>query len=244
MISNNSSLEKLLKFHSGEFHPVVNFNMAKDILMPLDFTENNNELPDINPNDIEQFSKYIVDKLQKHKAKFGFGGYDELRTLYNRSELFNKDLYAKKDSIETEEPRRLHLGIDIWGDAGTEVYAPVEGLVHSFAYNNPVGDYGATIILKHQIEYLRFYTLYGHLALRDIEHLKEEKLIKKGEIFAHLGNALENGHWPPHLHFQLIEDISTYKGDYPGVCKLSEREQYLRNSPDPDLILNMRKCIT
>jgi len=29
------------------------------------------------------------------------------------------------------------------------------------------------------------------------------------------------------------------KGDYPGVCKFSEKEQYLRNCPNPDLILQM-----
>jgi hypothetical protein len=29
------------------------------------------------------------------------------------------------------------------------------------------------------------------------------------------------------------------EGDYPGVCKFSERGKYLLNSPDPDLILQM-----
>jgi hypothetical protein len=29
------------------------------------------------------------------------------------------------------------------------------------------------------------------------------------------------------------------EGDYPGVCKYSEREQYLANSPDADIILQM-----
>jgi hypothetical protein len=29
------------------------------------------------------------------------------------------------------------------------------------------------------------------------------------------------------------------KGDYPGVCKYSERKKYLANCPDPDLILGM-----
>jgi hypothetical protein len=29
------------------------------------------------------------------------------------------------------------------------------------------------------------------------------------------------------------------KGDYPGVCALSEKEAYLTNCPDADFILNM-----
>ncbi len=202
----------------------------------------NTELKTINLDDIEEFSNYIFDKLQKQSAKFGFDGYDEL-TLYNQSELFNKNLLPNENSLENEEPRRLHIGIDIWGDEGTDIYAPMESIVHSFAYNNQMGDYGATIILMHQIENFNFYTLYGHLSLRDIENLEEGQIINHGQIFAHFGGFSENGHWPPHLHFQVIENISSYKGDYPGVCKLSERDPYLRNCPDPDLILNMGKYI-
>jgi hypothetical protein len=33
------------------------------------------------------------------------------------------------------------------------------------------------------------------------------------------------------------------EGDYPGVCKYSEREKYLENCPDPDLILQMNRYI-
>ncbi len=76
---------------------------------------------------------------------------------------------------EVTEPRRLHLGLDIWGKAGTEIYAPMAGTVHSFAFNNNFGDYGATIILKHELEDFSFYTLYGHLSLADLNTLKEDK---------------------------------------------------------------------
>ncbi|MEP6913389.1 MAG: response regulator, partial [bacterium] len=46
-----------------------------------------------------------------------------------------------------------------------------------------------------------------------------------------------NGDWPPHLHFQIIEDMRVHEGDYPGVCSISERAKYLNNCPNPDLIL-------
>jgi murein DD-endopeptidase MepM/ murein hydrolase activator NlpD len=88
-----------------------------------------------------------------------------------------------------------------------------------------------------------FYTLYGHLSLNDIKNLQEGQRIEKGEVFAEFGLPMENGHWPPHLHFQIIIDLENYKGDYPGVCKYSEREKYLANCPDPDLILQMMKNI-
>ena len=70
------------------------------------------------------------------------------------------------------------------------------------------------------------------------------KRIEKGEIIGEFGTPLENGQWPPHLHFQLIEDLQGWTGDYPGVCKYSEKELYLENCPDPDLVLQLNQYIT
>nr|MBA2330116.1 peptidoglycan DD-metalloendopeptidase family protein [Flavisolibacter sp.] len=165
-------------------------------------------------------------------ARYAIGGYDEHRSLYKRSSVFTTD---------DDEDRRLHLGIDIWGKPHTAVMAPLDGIVHSFAFNNAFGDYGATIILTHQLGGQTFYTLYGHLSLNSLKNLMEGERIEKGDKFADFGIPMENGHWPPHLHFQVIADLQGYKGDFPGVCKYSEREKYLANSPDPDLILQMSK---
>jgi peptidoglycan LD-endopeptidase LytH len=112
--------------------------------------------------------------------------------------------------------------------------------VHSFAFNDHFGDYGATIILSHSLDGVAFYTLYGHLALADLEHLREGAYIVGGTTLGHFGEPHENGHWPPHLHFQVVEHIGLYRGDYPGVCRYSEKDQYLANCPDPDLLLGMR----
>lgn len=141
------------------------------------------------------------------------------------------------------EPRRLHLGIDIWGKPYTKVMAPLDGIVHSFAFNNAFGDYGATIVLTHNLEGQTFHTLYGHLSLNSIKNIHGGDRIKKGDVFAEFGIPFENGQWPPHLHFQLIIDMQGMKGDYTGVCKISERETYLANCPDPDLILQMMKYV-
>jgi murein DD-endopeptidase MepM/ murein hydrolase activator NlpD len=144
---------------------------------------------------------------------------------------------------EGEEPRRLHLGIDIWGKPYTAVMSPLNGIVHSFAFNNHFGDYGATIIFSHALNEIHFYTLYGHLSLSSIKNIQEGDRISKGDVFAEFGIPSENGQWPPHLHFQVIADLQGWKGDYPGVCKYSERDQYLNNCPDPDLILQLNKYL-
>ena len=137
--------------------------------------------------------------------------------------------------------RRLHLGVDIWGPAHVPVYAPLQATVHSFAFNSAFGDYGATLILQHEIEGSIFHTLYGHLSLKSIEDKRAGQTIEKGGWIATFGEPAENGHWPPHLHFQIINDLQGGIGDYPGVCVYAEREKYLDNCPDGDLMLGMMK---
>jgi murein DD-endopeptidase MepM/ murein hydrolase activator NlpD len=225
---------------AADFHTVVPFSAEKDKLLLLDFTENNTRLTDDILLDTTKFSHYIQDELANANAKYGIGGYAEHRTNYKRSELFSETKRTGIKNME-EEPRRFHLGIDIWGKVFTPVMAPLEGKVHSFAFNNRFGDYGATIILSHRLANNNFYTLYGHLSLASIKNLNDGDTIKKGDVFAEFGIAQENGNWPPHLHFQIIKDLQGMKGDYPGVCKYSERKMYMNNCPDADLILGMIK---
>lgn len=229
-------LHERLKAHSHSFHKVVDFNHSREKLLHLDFTTNNKELSEMDLADTNSFTKYVQQKLKKAKAKYGIGGYNELRGLYERSKVF--------DPLSGEEPRRLHLGVDIWGEEGTKVYAPLGGMVHSYGFNKSFGDYGATIILLHQLDTVAFYTLYGHLSLDDIARVTESQYVTRGHVIGHFGKPEENGNWPPHLHFQVINDIELKEGDYPGVCKFSERQKYLDNCPDPDLILNMMQYVS
>jgi murein DD-endopeptidase MepM/ murein hydrolase activator NlpD len=224
-------LSTVLNRHTAGFHSVVPFRAGRDILHPFDFTENNTELQPEEIADTERLANYINRKLKAQQARYGIGGYGEHRTLYARSRHFDG----------AEEPRRLHLGIDIWGPAGTPVMSPLDGIVHSYAFNNKDGDYGATLILTHQLDGIGFHTLYGHLSLNSLKNLEEGRRVRQGEVMAEFGMRFENGNWPPHLHFQLIADMQGWKGDYPGVCRYSERQQWLDNCPDPDLILNMQQ---
>ncbi|MCZ4243518.1 peptidoglycan DD-metalloendopeptidase family protein [Pedobacter punctiformis] len=213
--------------HSASIAKVVDFDVWKDQLLSLDFTASNTELTDEILDDTDLFSDWVNQKLISNGAKYGIGGYGEHRTIYSRSKHFNT----------AEEPRRLHLGVDIWAPAGTAVYNFYDAKVQSFANNNNFGDYGATIILEYNIDGFQFYALYGHLSLASLNGLEEGKYIPAGQKIAELGVKEENGYWPPHLHFQLIKNMEGLKGDYPGVCKFSERDQYLANCPDPNLIL-------
>ncbi len=168
------------------FHPVVPYDHLREKVANLDLSKNNVKFTSSIFNNMQLFEAFINEQRRSANAKYLVGGYKELREMYRRSTLFD----AK------EEPRSLHIGIDVWGIAGTKIFAPLDGIVHSFKNNNNYGDYGATIILQHKLASLHFYVLYGHLALKDIENLRVGQPIKKGEQFAHFGEPAENGHWP------------------------------------------------
>ncbi|MGC4101557.1 peptidoglycan DD-metalloendopeptidase family protein [Ferruginibacter sp.] len=235
-------LEKLLLKDQAGFRCVVDLDPTREKIAAIDLSKNNTALTEEIYSDTERFSIYIDHERAAQRAKFLIGGYGELREMYKRSFLFNEE---KKYDIEkpAEQPRRLHIGTDIWGAAGTPVYVPLGGTVHSFAFNNNFGDYGATIILQHQLDTVVFHTLYGHLSLADIDHLKEGSFLSRGQLLAHFGRPSENGNWPPHLHFQVISDMRLYRGDYPGVCAEKDRDYYLANCPDPDLLLHLDRYL-
>ncbi|RZM12651.1 MAG: peptidase M23, partial [Pedobacter sp.] len=130
---------------------VVDFDPTTDRLHPFDFTAANLELTDDILSNTDRFTEWVGQTLDKFQCKYGIGGYNEHRTIYARSAHFDI----------AEEPRRLHLGVDIWGPAGTPVYNFYDAEVHSFQFNDHYGDYGATIILKYRIGGLTFHALYG-----------------------------------------------------------------------------------
>lgn len=160
----------------------------------------------------------------------GGGGYLEDRAIYD-SPVFA----GTRDA----EPRTLHLGIDIFAPEGTEVFAPLAGRVHSFADNNRSLDYGPTIILEHDAGALVFYTLYGHLARESLNGVHDGRAFAAGERLGWLGGESVNGGWRPHLHVQVMLDMLGQRGDFPGVCRRSERDHWKSICPDPGPLLGI-----
>ncbi len=158
------------------------------------------------------------------------GGYGEDRAIYD-TPIFNPP---------GNEPRTLHLGLDVFAAAGTPVYAPLAGKVHSFQVNDNDKDYGPTIILEHSLSpQLTLWSLYGHLGLDSVSELQTGTSVTTGEEIARLGSNDVNGGWAPHLHFQVMLDMQGRKGDFPGVCRKSEQEMWLTLCPDPRLFLGI-----
>jgi murein DD-endopeptidase MepM/ murein hydrolase activator NlpD len=225
-----NATEKLaayLKTHQTPVGKVIDFDAQTDGLYQFDFTAANPELTTDLVRDTGVFSEWINKKLSEKNARYGIGGYMEHRTVYSRSAHFDTD----------GESRRLHLGVDIWAPAGTPVYSPFPATIHSFHDNNNFGDYGPTILLINHLVGFDLYSLYGHLSRKSLEGLFVGKPIAANEQIGEFGDESENGQWPPHLHYQLMLDIGDSRGDYPGVGQYSLKEEYLKNIPDPGLIL-------
>jgi len=165
---------------------------------------------------------HVESVLQASAHGFAWGGYLEQRKIYLESDHF----------FQAGSPRDIHLGIDIWTDAGSPVFAPLDGKIHSFEDNAGFCNYGPTLILEHHFGET-FYTLYGHLSRSSIDGLQVGAWVKKGQPLCTLGAWEVNGNWPPHLHFQVIRDLEGWTGDYPGACTFEEKEKFAKNCPDP-----------
>lgn len=224
-----SSFDSVLQ--SLDAFPVLGEAFVNDDYIPLDLSVNNPDLQSVDVSSSKDLEDYIWDHIKTNNAKIAYGGYIEKRGIYNRSENFNQN------NIETE--RNIHLGIDLWIEGNTPIYAPLDGELHSYKDNVGYGNYGPTLILKHKFEGITFYTLYGHLSLISLSKIQLGDKITKGQQIATLGTAEVNGDYPPHLHFQVIKDIEDYSGDYPGVSSQKDLEFYKTNCPNPEILLNI-----
>jgi murein DD-endopeptidase MepM/ murein hydrolase activator NlpD len=220
-------LEKDIDQIRNRLANIMPFALSGKHVFHLDLSVNNPELESFDILDTEQLSEYIQQKLFDNEALIARGGYGEDRLVYRRSPHFG----------EGENLRSIHLGLDVWCEPMTPVYAPVDAIVHSFRDNDQPGDYGPTIVLEHRIGQHILYTLYGHLCRRSLENLSVGMPIAAGEKFGEIGDVHENGQWPPHLHFQLIRDMKGNSGDFPGVSSRTQREYYFQLCPNPDLLI-------
>lgn len=226
-MKTTTELSELLRRHTTAFAPVIHADLKSNVVCRLDFTAANTLLQQTDLRNTEAFDKAVNLMLRENNATIGVGGYFEDRFIYRRSTHFDANA----------ESRNLHLGIDIWIEAETPVYTPLDALVHSFQDNNNFGDYGPTIILQHELEGVTFYTLYGHLSRKSLEGLEVGKAFKKGDRIAWIGNYPENGDWPPHLHFQVMATMEDRTGDFPGVASTSDRAHFEHICPNPNIIL-------
>jgi len=184
-------------------------------------------------NDLDYF-QYKLNTLQReHPSKILAGGYLEPRPIYTTSSY-------DKIGNNGRESRSIHLGVDFWLPAVTPVYALFDGEVVTAVNDAGDKEYGGLVILSHQEEGLKFYTLYGHLSVDSATRYKVGAQLKAGDEIGVLGNCAENGNWAPHLHFQIMLSMLDYKIDFPGVGYYKQMKVWKSLCPDPNLLFKTK----
>jgi len=211
-----------LQLDASKIFPIYGTKISKDSFAKLDLSVSNPRIDSYDLSNLEQMNRLINDELESSGKSFGFGGYIEQRNWYRRNSSFT-----------TGNERDIHIGIDLWMPTGSEIFAPLEGTIHSFKDNDAIGDYGPTIILNHVINNQSFHSLYGHLSRSSLRGLEVGQKISRAEKIGEIGDSVENTGWPTHIHFQLIIDMQNMSGDYPGVTSRNKLDEMKMNCPDP-----------
>ena len=221
--NQNSSLESLFP------------SLKKERVVPLDLSISSQRLGQSSDfNNLDWFNYQLAELQKVHPNKIIAGGYLEARPLYTA------DTYDKIGN-NGRESRCMHLGIDFWIPALTPVHAIYDAKV--VVSVNDAGDkkYGGLVILSHQEGGFIFYTLYGHLSAASLKQLKIGAQLSQGDKIGEVGNPNENGNWSPHLHFQIMLSLLSYKNDFPGVAYFNEKNTWQSICPNPNLLFKLKE---
>ena len=221
-----------LALQAAQLAPLIGRDLRTTRVAPIDLGVGSPLISsDPGENTPAELDRRIQRLLTEHGATVGAGGYDEARLIY-----------AWPDEPAANEPRTIHIGLDLSLAPGSALHAPLDGVVHGFQNAGARHDYGPVIVLRHQTgdpDSAEFYSLYGHLSCDSLEGLHVGQRIAKGSVFAHVGSAPSNGDWWSHVHVQLVTDLLDVPCNVDGVVRASQRRVWKSLCPDPNLILGI-----
>jgi Ser/Thr protein kinase RdoA (MazF antagonist) len=220
--------------HRASYEPVLPFDLRREPTLVLDLGVAS-PLIDGDParNDEPMLTARVEAVMRSAAVRVAVGQYDEPRLIYVAP------AFALGPRV-VDEHRTIHIGLDLFADAGTPVFAPLAGSVHAFADNAARQDYGPVIVLRHSTDDgADFFTLYGHLSRESLRGLTIGQPVRAGERIATLGGPEVNGGWTPHLHLQIMVDALGLDTDFPGVAPPSYRALWCELCPDPNLIVGV-----
>ncbi|HEY2163601.1 MAG TPA: phosphotransferase, partial [Gemmatimonadaceae bacterium] len=226
--------ERVTDFLRGRaaFPPVLGIDVRNEPSIVLDLSVASSMLSAAaSGNDEPVLTRHVGEVMRDAGVRVAIGRYDEPRLLYV-APAFALGPRA------TDEHRTIHIGLDLFADVGTPVFAPLDGEVVGCNDNGMNQDYGPVIILRHRTDDgTEFFTLYGHLSRESLDGIAVGKRVKAGDQIATLGAANVNGGWTPHLHLQVMTDLLALGTDFPGVAPPTQRAAWTSLCPDPNLIV-------
>lgn len=225
---------KFLTDHGAPDGQVLNTEARLDTAIVLDLSFGSTTGGDDPMHfDAEQAAERIRREMRTANTELAIGRYGEPRPIYSGD--------AFGDDLPNGNRRTVHLGIDVFAPAGTEVLSPLPGVVHDVEVCEGHLDYGGLVILRHQLaDGTVFGTLYGHLDPDSLADLCPGQQVDAGKPFAQLGNPAVNGGWPPHLHLQVLAADPRDLPEVPrGVADPDDLAAHLQVYPDPSALLGL-----
>ncbi len=223
----------LLK-HRDEFSPILDVDMKNAKI--LDLTPENCSTPE-NPFDLKSGELDQEVMTQAGGAQVIIGRYCEPRLIYTTPEF-------RSGSHMASDKRTIHMGVDIFVPAGSDVFAPWDAVVHGVNIFETHLDYGGVLVLKYTTdEGHDLYSLFGHLNHDVADRLKVGDKVSKGQLIAKIGAEGENGGWTPHLHFQLAMTDFGKGCDIPGVVNADEIDIWRGYYPNPAAMFGLDDTI-
>ena len=176
------------------------------------------------------FSRSLIGQIIQSKKmlkRWNIGKYDENRDggMYV-SDLFD-DITNKIDGYGGQ--RTIHLGIDLGGPVGTDIYSFSDGIIHSIGYNPLLGDYGNVIVIEHSWD-----TYYNDNDKIDkIDDNKDESATESTATTATNGTSKKKKCWTlyGHLDESVLTTTRTTKHDGSRTSTKMKRPQQRRRQP-------------
>ncbi len=152
-----------------------------------------NNLNLIQIKDQKNFNNEINNYAKENKSDLIISGY-----LEKREKMF-KFLWFEQMVLEQ---RFYHLWLDLSAPVWTELFCPLDWEVVISEYEYWEGNYWGMIVLKHDIDWFIFYSIYWH---QNKEFLPPVwKFLKAWEFLSKLWDFSENWGYFHHLHLQLL----------------------------------------
>ena len=221
-----------LRRNLRSFESIFEFDVRREPCLVVDLGAASSLLnaPDAD-NSETALTARIHREMQNAGVRLAAGRYDELRPPYSTGPEAESD---------AGDPHSVHLGIDLFVEAGMMVHAPLAGVVHDAgASDSPLG-FGPNVVLSHQTDDgTPFFTRYAHLDRAALTLCAPGRRVAPGAQLGRIGTPDVNGGWTPHLHFQVITDLLGLGRRFPGVGHLSQRHAWRLLSPNPNLVLGI-----
>ena len=179
-----------LILHGVDIYPLFgDFLEGKPYI--FDFSSHNPKTLAYSASNFKAFNRLIFEELEQSSHQWGIGKYLEER----------KNLLREYPNI-IEEERYYHLGLDIIVPYDTPMFSPLDAEVYEVGKETQIGNYGGYVILKHKVNEVVFYSLYGHVKTPHTVGVGD--MLSAGQEFARIGQERDSGGWFCHVHLQIL----------------------------------------